>query len=427
MNGKAYLVVLLVLVEITGHAKGQSGAQDAVYALAQLGIARNAEIGAARERVTEARGLLRQAGVRPAPTIEATGLNGRPFGSAGEAEYSASYFHPIETAGKRDKRVRVAEKSVELAEAEVGERTRLLAFDIKGRYVDALAQRQKLEIIDRLLAVNRESLRLTRARADAGDIPPLDYQLLQVDVSRLDAQRIAAAGRASAALVELRSLLGPDESVAVSGELTLHNEPPAMEELLKRAAARPDLRMAQILEEQSTAEIAMAEAQSRPDITLSAGYSHSSAQFEDPIRRSAGGAPLALRDRDNLLRFGISVPLFSRERNRGAVEAAGARASAARMRRQQLESTIRLEVEAAWQRWRAASQAFSMFESGVIGQSEKNLELIRQGYDLGELRILDVLNEQRRLIDNQMAYIDAKAEAARAYYELERAVGADLK
>ena len=63
----------------------------------------------------------------------------------------------------------------------------------------------------------------------------------------------------------------------------------------------------------------------------------------------------------------------------------------------------------------------------MVRQSEQNLEIMRQAYGLGQLRMLDVLNEQRRLIDTQMAHIEAKAELARALAELERAAGGELR
>ena len=47
--------------------------------------------------------------------------------------------------------------------------------------------------------------------------------------------------------------------------------------------------------------------------------------------------------------------------------------------------------------------------------------------NLGQLRLLDVLNEQRRLLETQLGYIDAEAELARSLAELERAAGGELK
>ena len=74
----------------------------------------------------------------------------------------------------------------------------------------------------------------------------------------------------------------------------------------------------------------------------------------------------------------------------------------------------------------AAREALALFDHGIVDQSEKNLSVMRQATTLGQLRLIDVLNEQRRLIDTEMAYIDAQTELAQATAELEQAVGSDL-
>ena len=67
-----------------------------------------------------------------------------------------------------------------------------------------------------------------------------------------------------------------------------------------------------------------------------------------------------------------------------------------------------------------------MLQSGVLDPSAANLSVIREAYKLGQLRLLDVINEQRRLVDAQMQYIDVQADAARTWAEVERAAGGNL-
>ena len=52
---------------------------------------------------------------------------------------------------------------------------------------------------------------------------------------------------------------------------------------------------------------------------------------------------------------------------------------------------------------------------------------MRQAYNLGELRLLDILNGQRRLLDTELSYIDAQAELFRSYAELEAGPGGSLQ
>jgi cobalt-zinc-cadmium efflux system outer membrane protein len=408
-----------------------SGPARAVNELIQTAVERNRELLAVRQRVVEARGLLRQAGVRPASSFEFAGATGRPFGSPGKEEYSAAYSQPIEIGGKRDKRLQVAEKAVGAAEAELAGRTLRLATEIKLRYLDAVTDEARLAALDRLIGTYRESLKLLDARVREGDAAPLDSQMLLVEVSRAEAQKRTVAGRIQVALSDLRRLcgFGASESLVLAGAVRRDGNPAYTLADLKRQAVeqRPDLRAARLEEERGAADVGLTEAQGRPDVTLSAQYALRNERFGDLYGLSAPGQPSPLRDRDSILSLGVSIPLLTRRRNLGNTEAAAARAVGFRALRQHLEASIPLEVEAAWQHWDAAAQSLNILDTGVLRQSEKNLDVIRQAYALGQLRLLDVLNEQRRLIDTQMTYIEAESDVHRGFIELERAVGGNLK
>jgi cobalt-zinc-cadmium efflux system outer membrane protein len=182
----------------------------------------------------------------------------------------------------------------------------------------------------------------------------------------------------------------------------------------------------QLLEEQALAEVNLARAEGKPDVTVSARYSRSNSAF-DQLGLNPSGELTPLRDRDNILTFGLAIPIFQPKRNQGAIEAAIARSTASQLRREHLEAVVRLEVEAALRRWEAAKRTLEILNRGVIGQSEKNLVVVREAYSLGQLRILDVLNEQRRLIETQLTYLDAQSELFQSFAELERAVGGTIQ
>ena len=133
-----------------------------------------------------------------------------------------------------------------------------------------------------------------------------------------------------------------------------------------------------------------------------------------------------IRDQVDVLNFAISIPLRTSRSGAGIVQAAASRTSGARLHREYLERTIPLEVDAAYQRWRTALDSMQLLQTGVLDQSDANLSVIREAYKLGQLRLLDVINEQRRLVDTQMQFIDAQADVARTWAELERASGGNL-
>jgi cobalt-zinc-cadmium efflux system outer membrane protein len=235
----------------------------------------NREILAAQQRVAEANGLFRQAGVRPAPTLEVNAASGAPLGTKGEDEYSAGYFLPVETAGKRAKRIRVAEGAVELAEAELAEQRRQLAYDITTRYIDAVASALKLDAINRIIDVNKESYRLVDTGVMRDDAAPLERQLLLVEMNRTDAQRAMAAGRLSTAQTDLqRTVATGGEAPNIQSSWSGLSAVSASSDELRTLAIerRPDLKIARLLASQAASEFALAEAQGKPDLTVSAQY-----------------------------------------------------------------------------------------------------------------------------------------------------------
>jgi outer membrane protein TolC len=89
----------------------------------------------------------------------------------------------LETAGKRSRRLEVARQQLALAEAEYGERTRQLRFELSSRYADLFSESERLRALERLIEINRRSLELTRARVEKGDAAALDASLIAVEIS----------------------------------------------------------------------------------------------------------------------------------------------------------------------------------------------------------------------------------------------------
>lgn len=408
-------------------AQQAPSAVSTVDDLVRAGIANNRDLAAVRERVAEAKGLARQAGVRPAPILGLNGVTGKPLGTIGEEQYGGEFSEPIETFGKRGKRIRVAEFSVGLAEADLQGRTTELAYEIKAAYAEVLAERRKVKLLSDLMAFNSDTLRLTEARVKEGDVAPLEAGLLKVEVSQAEVSRMSAQSRLTSAEFDLRRLAGLSDAASIPDVDFAVPKPLPLDALQEKALEnRADLKSARFEEEHQAAGVALAKAEAKPDVTLSAGYARQDSQFDGLFGFTSNGAPSPIRDRVDLLTFGVSIPLRTNRSGMGNVQAATARTSGARLHQEYLEKTIPLEVESAYQRWRTASDSLQVLKSGVMDPSSANLSVIREAYKLGQLRLLDVLNEQRRLVDTQLAYIEAQADAARSWAEVERAVGGNL-
>lgn len=432
LPGRRGLVVLILFIFLIGIRTGQAQSRQDLGStedeFIRMALERNADMLATRQRAAETQGLLRQAGLRPNPGIEFEFTDGSIVGSPGEREFSVSYAHTLELGGKLDRRVDVAEVGQELARFEILDKERLLRADVRLAYTAALAALRNLGTASQLVEVNEDSYRLIQMRIDEGESSTLEGGLLQVELNRLRTDRLRFESAVEMARSELQTLVSadPETRIDLAGTLETPSVRASLDGLVAQALAeRPDLEAARIRERLAEAEIALADAEGVPNAVVFGRYARGTASF-DQFGLSGSGIPVPLRDTDNTLTGGIAFNLPFSDRNQGNIEASLARRQSAELGRRYLERVVQNEVRVAYDRLRAAEQIVTLFDSQILNQAEANLATIRTAYEFGELRLLDVVAEQRRLIDTQQAYTTAIGEYRSAFVELERAVGGPL-
>jgi cobalt-zinc-cadmium efflux system outer membrane protein len=118
----------------------------------------------------------------------------------------------------------------------------------------------------------------------------------------------------------------------------------------------------------------------------------------------------------------VSLPLF--DRGQGTFVAAKARETAAAHELSARRLGAAGEVDAATARLAAARAALALYADDTRSLAKRNLEVVRETYTLGRATLLDVLSEQRRYLDFEVAYTAALGEAFAAAADLDRAKGA---
>src|SRR5438128_118745 len=83
--------------------------------LTQTALAQNKSLQAAREQLRQAEGRLKQAGLRPNPSLDLSRSTDVLFANEGENGFTVALSQPFELGAKRQKRIQVAEAEVELA------------------------------------------------------------------------------------------------------------------------------------------------------------------------------------------------------------------------------------------------------------------------------------------------------------------------
>lgn len=392
---------------------------DAAVALA---LANNGELLAARNEIEAARALVKQARLRANPAVEINGSRQIPPGK--DNTIMVTGMLPLELGGRRAARTRVAERELELREKAVANSERILAAEVRLKFGRSLAEILKLGFTEDLLANSRRGYRLVEARVVEGRSPPLEQNMVLVEVNRLRSIRETNEGKVEIVLLELRNLIGmpSNEPLRLRGDFLNLIEPlkPIAEAIEQGLRARPDLEMARAVERLAEARIVEARAGGRLDASINAGYQRMRSGF--PVFGINDiGQLQPVESVFNSLTFGVTISLPVLNKNQGAIEAAVADADAAKRRREFTELTIRREVAAAYAQYERAARAMEIYRVGVKEQASMNLDVIRQTYELGSKSLLDFITEQRRYIELENEYIDAQLATYLARVDISRA------
>ncbi len=397
-------------------AAGLSADEAVAYALAH-----NGELAAFRSEIEAARGLVKQASLRPNPQIE---IQRKEQISGADNDTMVGAMLPLELGGRRSARILVAQRELELKERLLADKERLLAAEVRAKFGEALGELLKLGFTEDLLSTTDEGYRLVAARVTEGRTAPLEQNLVLVEVNRIRSMRETGEGMVEVAMLELRNLLGmrPEESLRLRGDLANSIEPQPSVAIMTELALRerPDLQAARTLEALAEGRIAQARSEGRIDASLTGKYELMNFGF--PQRGvNASGQLVPVQGSFHSLGFGVTLELPVRNRNQGAISAAVSEKAAAMQRREFAELTVRREVASALARYQSAARAAEIYRVGVQAQANANLDVVRQTYELGSKTLLDVIAEQRRFIEVQTGYIEALVNTYQARVEIERA------
>ena len=377
-----------------------------VEELVSIALQRNGDILAAQQQVEAARGNLTQARLRANPSAELSGSK-EVGGPQNTLVLGGSL--PLELYHRRERRMEVAAGGIRTADFERMERERQVRGEVEAKFGEVLAALRNVQVTEDLLKLNQDALGLTQARADQGAVPPLDANLLRVEVNRIDSRRAEFEATLGVAVLELKSLIGmkPEEPLQLRGALEALPLELAQDAAIQRAlAVRPDLLAARAAEEVAGARLKQAQTEGKADASISANYQRMDSSF-DVNGLNDAGQPRPIQGVFHSIGAGVSISLPVRNRNEGSIQTAVAQMEEARRRREYMELIVTREVLAAFLVEAKAKESLDIYSHGVRDQASQNLDVIRKTYQLGRTQLLDVIAEQRRFIDVETGYTEA--------------------
>lgn len=268
-------------------------------------VEHNYDLQIARHEAQKSYANLITAKERPNPTLngayEFMNLNNRfsDVSTGSNAQVTLMLAHPIETAGKRDRRIEVATRSISFSHLIYDETVREQIMNlIHAYYAVAKDQIDLANAMDNAKAYTNITT-IAKAKLDHGFLSQIDYQkiaLQQIDYGReIENSRLSLAQDKET----LASLLArPSSDLSVSDPLDTADTVPPLEELMDKVAERPDCKAAKENLAIADASLRLEKSNAVPNVTIGAEYASFGPTYNPPLAGVNFSVPLPLYDRN---------------------------------------------------------------------------------------------------------------------------------
>jgi cobalt-zinc-cadmium efflux system outer membrane protein len=356
------------------------------------------DVARAQWRVAEAG--VKTAGARPNPSVSVTpGYDSQIPGNFSPWFVPVTFDVPIETAGKRAKRIAEARDSSKSAYWNLITTAWRIRSDVRASLLDYAVAGQRAGLLDVQLASQQQILKLLQDRFIAGEIsrPELTTAQIALNKTRLDAgdaqtQRAVARSR-------LAGSLGVGNAALDGVNLAFNFSANAPDELTSTDArriallGRSDILGALADYETAEDDLRLQIAKQYPDLHLGPGYAWNSG--------NAGDSQWSL---------GLTLELPILDQNQGPIAESKARRELAAAQFTALQAKVIGEIDSAVAVWHAASEQMesvnSLFESEQQQQkSAKEQSKAGEADELdSESAVLELDNASLTHLDGQVKY-----------------------
>lgn len=391
---------------------------DAAYAA-------NPDLGSARASLRAARAQRRIAGAALWPSLSADSSSGR---NAGTSSYGAGLDASWELdifGGNRYASAAAAE-DLQASSANLEDLRLSLSAEVAGDYVQLRAAQAQLDILQRNLAAQRETVQLVAARQRVGLDSTLELNQAQLSAGQLEAQIPAQERTIAQQMHALAILCGAEpESLdagldsrldsglgAGSGVPYLAVPQPEIipADLIRR---RPDLRAAEHTLAAAGLRRDAAQAARYPSFRLGGALTFSSLEATD-LLDSASMARSLLAS--------IALPLFSGGSLSAQVEVRDAEREKAQNSYRKTLLTALADVADAYAALHSAALQLPRLEHNMaLARDARDLAFSR--YQSGAVDFQTVLDAQRQELSAEQALLGARADSSLATISMYRAVG----
>ncbi|MDF0644410.1 MAG: TolC family protein [Nitrospira sp.] len=321
----------------------------------------------------------------------------------------------FELAGKRGYRIESAAFGTQSAEAAFEDAVRQLGFTVKDTYYRIQLAQRRLNLAEENRDRFARILDINTIRFKKGYIAEVDLIRIRLQMVDFQSQVIQSLQEAEVARGDLRQLLrlSPKTTMELTTDMDFRRIDPDINKLRVTAIdLRPDVKAKRFAQSQRESDLRLAKAYRVPDVTVGAGYEIQGSRGPDNPQQW-------------VLNFGIPIPLFNR--NQGGIQQAEVAVQTAEADLNKTVNQVENEVEVAYRNLIQSRRLVEAFVGGILDDARSTLTIVERAYERGGATILDLLDAARTSRTIQQNYIEALFTYQHNLFQLESAVGQEIR
>jgi cobalt-zinc-cadmium efflux system outer membrane protein len=356
----------------------------------------NPDLAAARLRIREALGRMKQSGRRSNPELEGGFEHNTTF-REGTIEIGISQRFPVTDRLRLERNISVIE--LKAAEAEIKEVERLLVAEAKTALVEVLAFRQQRTLRQKLAEVSAKLAGFIKQAADKGEQSPIDAGQAKLEAARLSSGIRQLKASEVASIGKLKPLLGMrvTDVLNVTGSLPEPSLPAGVVDPRRR----PDFQAAQLQAQAATQNVELENARRYDDVE--AGFVAGLERAED--------APEGF-ETEGIIGFRVKLALPFWDKNEGNIEAAQARAERKHKETVALAHTIRHQADSSRKEMVEWKRMLNEITDNLLPLAADQAGAAESAYLDGFSDLSAVL----RAREQQLELADSRIEALRSFH-----------
>jgi len=394
---------------LTSEPMGTLTLSDAVSAT----LRRNPDlaVGAFELRAADARAL--QARLRPNPeaSLEVGGFLGSGVArDVDEKQATLTLSQVLELGSKRDRRVDVAQSDRATLGVDRQSRELDVLAEVARRFIEVVADQVQINSSRGAVQLAERTEKAIAARVQAARTPEAELSRARIATTRARIELRQAQSVLESARRNLAAMWGGIDARFERAQADLYTLPPleSFESLRQLLDRNPDFVRFASEARLRDAELRLAQAQSRPNLTVSAG-----------LRRfqSTGDVGLVA---------GFSMPIPINDRNQGAIAEARVRRDQTQAGERAARIRTQAQLYALYQQVQAGREQLAVLRQEATPQAQAALDQTQYGYDRGRFSYLELAAAQQDLLALQITAIQVAADIHRLTAEIERLTGEPL-